>query len=75
LKFQFDKNNNSLYIKLNENKIIESEEIANNFIVDFDTNGNIVGFEVLNLQTFDNFEIPLVLQNITKDKLSLQKAQ
>ncbi len=43
----YDKETDSLYIKFTNNKIIESEEIEKNVVIDFDSNDNVVGMEIL----------------------------
>ena len=36
-----------MYIRLKESKIVESDEISNDIILDYDEGGNVVGIEVL----------------------------
>jgi uncharacterized protein YuzE len=73
LKFRFDEVTHSLYVKFNNNRVVESEELEDNLIVDFDNNDKIVGFEILNLQKLEDFEFPISIVDITKDKLILGK--
>lgn len=47
MKITYDKEADALYIKLTEKDIVESEEIADNIVIDFDAENNIVGIEVL----------------------------
>ena len=47
MKITYDKEADVLYMKLTDKKIIESEEIAENIVIDFDAENNIVGIEVL----------------------------
>ena len=47
MKMTYDNKTDALHIKLTEKSIVESEEIANNIVVDFDEEKNIVGFEML----------------------------
>jgi uncharacterized protein YuzE len=39
---------NALYIRLSSEKFLNSDEIADGVIIDYDKNDNIVGVEVLN---------------------------
>ena len=47
IKLKYDRFSDALYIKLKEGKIIESEEIAPEIIVDYDEHDEIIGIEVL----------------------------
>jgi uncharacterized protein YuzE len=55
----------SLYIDLSEKKSVDSKEIADGVVVDFDEAGNIVGIDidrastVVNLQKLESDSIPL----------------
>lgn len=37
----------AIYIRLKENKIVNSDEISDGVIVDYDENGDVVGIEIL----------------------------
>jgi uncharacterized protein YuzE len=43
----YDPKNDTLYIRLAEGEIVESEELRPGFIVDYDGKGRIVAIEVL----------------------------
>jgi len=47
MKLHVDKEADALYLRLDDAKIIESEEIAPGVIVDFDAKNRAVGVEVL----------------------------
>jgi len=47
MNMQYDKEVDALYIKLSENNIVESEEKENNIILDYDSEKNVVGIEIL----------------------------
>ncbi|QTA38475.1 DUF2283 domain-containing protein [Thermosipho ferrireducens] len=47
MKIRYSKEVDALYIRLNENKIVDSDEINENIIVDYDAQGNIVAIEIL----------------------------
>jgi uncharacterized protein YuzE len=49
MKLKVDHNNDALYFRLDESAIIESEEIKPGIILDYDTNENVVGIEILGL--------------------------
>ena len=49
MKLKVDKKNDALYLRLDENAIVESEEVRPGVILDFDGNGRVVGVEFLNI--------------------------
>ena len=49
MKLKVDKKNDALYLRLDENAIVESEEVRPGVILDFDKNGRVVGVEFLNI--------------------------
>jgi uncharacterized protein YuzE len=48
VKIEYDPEVDALYVRLTENKIIESEEIQPGIVLDFDDAGKVAGIEVLN---------------------------
>ena len=51
MKLKIDRENDALYLRLNEAAIVDSEEVDPGVILDFDQEGHMVGIEVLNLST------------------------
>jgi uncharacterized protein YuzE len=51
MRLKVDKNNDALYFRLDEASIIESEEVQPGVILDFNADGKVVGFEILNLSS------------------------
>ena len=49
MKLKVDEKNDSLYFRLDESAIVESEEVQAGVILDYDANGNVVGIEILGL--------------------------
>ena len=49
MKLKVDKKNDALYLRLDENAIVESEEVRPGVILDFDENGRVIGVEFLNI--------------------------
>lgn len=47
MKVKFDKETDTLYFRLNEKSIIESEEIQPGVILDYDKDNQVVGVEFL----------------------------
>ena len=46
-----DKETDTLYFRLDEKKIVESEEVRPGVILDYDENDSVVGVEFLNVST------------------------
>lgn len=49
MKLEFDPVADALYLRLNDSKIIESEQVQPGIVLDFDSEGNVVGVEVLDV--------------------------
>jgi len=59
MRVKIDKDSDTLYFRLDENRVIESEEVRPGVILDFDKNDRVVGVEFLGVST-----------RATKDELS-----
>ena len=49
MRLKVDRESDTLYFRLDESAIVESEEVQPGVILDFDAEGNVVGIELLNL--------------------------
>lgn len=49
MKLLIDKEADALYLRLDDSAIIESEEVAPGIVLDFNTQNEVVGVEILNL--------------------------
>ncbi len=49
MKLKVDKENDALYLRLDDSAIVESEEVQPGVILDFDENNRVVGIEILDL--------------------------
>ena len=49
MRIKVDRENDALYFRLDENKIVESEEVRPGVILDFDENDQVVGVEFLGI--------------------------
>jgi len=47
MRMRYSQEADAIYIRLKENKIVNSDEISDGVIVDYDENGDIVGIEIL----------------------------
>jgi len=46
MQFDYDKTTDSLYISLVSGGSVESEEVSENLILDYDASGNVVGIDI-----------------------------
>ncbi len=51
MRLKIDKENDALYLRLDETAIVEPEEVQPGVILDFDKDGRVVGIEILALST------------------------
>ncbi len=51
MRLRIDRENDALYLRLDEEAIVESEEVQPGVILDFDKNGRVIGIEILDLST------------------------
>ncbi len=49
MRLHVDKEADALYLRLDDSKIIESEEVSPGVVLDFNENNQVVGIEMLNL--------------------------
>lgn len=49
MKLTVDPEVDALYLRLNEAEIVDSEQVANGVVLDYDAHDNIVGVELLHL--------------------------
>ena len=54
MSLKIDKENDALYFRLDESSIVESEEVQPGIILDFNSEGKVVGIEMLNLRLLKN---------------------
>ena len=64
MRIKLDKESDTLYFRLDENRIVESEEVRPGVILDFDENDCVVGVEFLGVST-----------RATQDELSTMQFQ
>ena len=49
MRVKVDRDTDTLYFRLDENRIVESEEVRPGVIFDYDAQGQVVGVEFLNI--------------------------
>lgn len=50
MRVHFDQESDALYFRLDDSKIVESEEVKPGVILDFNERNQVVGFEILNVK-------------------------
>ena len=50
MKVHFDEASDALYIRLDDSKIMESEEVKSGIVLDFDEHDQVVGIEILRVK-------------------------
>ena len=50
MKMQYDEQVDALYLSLDESDVVESEEVRPGVILDFNSQGEVVGIEVLDVK-------------------------
>ncbi len=56
MRLKVDKKSDTLYLRLDESKVVESEEVRPGVILDFDSEGRVVGVEFLGLSSRATWE-------------------
>lgn len=51
MRLKIDKASDALYLRLDEDAIVESQEVEPGVVLDFDAQGRVVGIEILALST------------------------
>jgi uncharacterized protein YuzE len=49
MKLHYSKEADALYLRFKETEITDTDEIATDVIVDYDTDGNVIGLEILSV--------------------------
>ena len=49
MRLHVDREADALYLRLDDSKIVESEEVSPGIVLDFDENNQVVGIEMLQL--------------------------
>lgn len=50
MKMHYDEKADALYLRLDDSKVVESEEVKPGIVLDFNAEKQVVGIEVLNLK-------------------------
>jgi len=50
MRIHYDEKLDALYLRLDDSKVVESEEVKPGIVLDFDKQKHVVGIEVLNLK-------------------------
>jgi uncharacterized protein YuzE len=50
MRIRYDEKADALYLRLDDSKVVESEEVKPGIVLDFNANKQVVGIEVLDLK-------------------------
>ena len=50
MKLHFDEKADAIYLRLDDSKIIESEEVSPGIVLDFNEHNQVVGLEIFNVK-------------------------
>lgn len=56
MRLKVDKESDTLYLRLDESKVVESEEVRPGIILDFDSDGRVIGVEFLEISSRATWE-------------------
>ena len=62
MRLSINKESDALYLRKDEAVVVESEEVSQGVILDFDQDGRVVGLEILDLSTRTDPETLRVLE-------------
>lgn len=65
MRIRYSQEADALYIRLRETKIEDTDEVSEDLIIDYDTNGSVVGIEVLAASEKTDME-QLIIQAFNK---------
>jgi uncharacterized protein YuzE len=65
MRMRYSQEADAIYIRLKENKIVNSDEISDGVIVDYDENGDVVGIEILRVSEKVDID-QLIIQSFNK---------
>ena len=64
MKIQYDNETDTIYVKFSDDKIIESQEIKKDVVVDYNQQDEIVAVELLNVTSNPHeVDIPTILKS------------
>jgi uncharacterized protein YuzE len=50
MRLHFDEKTDAIYLRLDDSKLIESEEVSRGIVLDFNEHNQVVGIEILNVK-------------------------
>jgi uncharacterized protein YuzE len=65
MRMRYSQEADAIYIRLNESRIENSDEVSEGLIVDYDKDGNVVGIEILWVSEKADLE-QLIIQSFNK---------
>ena len=64
MKIKYDNQNDAIYVIFSDDKVMESETVDSNVVVDYNSKDEVVAIEVLNIKdTEHTIDLPFVLKS------------
>jgi uncharacterized protein YuzE len=73
MKIRYSADVDALYITLKDTNIVDSDEVSDGVIVDYDIDGNAVGIEILWVSEKADID-QIIIQAIDKDRIKFESA-
>ena len=72
MRMHYSKEADAMYIRLKESKIVDSDEVSEDIIMDYDESGSVVGIEILSVSEKADID-QLIIQSF--DKVMVEAAR
>jgi uncharacterized protein YuzE len=72
MRMHYSKEADAMYIRLKESKIVDSDEVSEDIIMDYDESGSVVGIEILSVSEKADIE-QLIIQSF--DRVMVEAAK
>jgi uncharacterized protein YuzE len=64
MKIKYDDQNDAIYVIFSDDKVMESETVDSNVVVDYNSKDEVVAIEVLNIKDSEHtIDLPFVLKS------------
>jgi uncharacterized protein YuzE len=64
MKIKYDNQNDAIYVIFSDDKVMESETVDSNVVVDYNSKDEVVAIEVLNIKDSEHtIDLPFVLKS------------
>lgn len=68
---KYDREVDAIYIQIKEDQVLDSEEIAEGIIVDYNAQNEVVGFELLDIDHIEVKSFKTLINMLSKDTIAM----